>query len=116
MNPQNQLLWQIARKRDGSLPPLTIQPKARVEPGQWTMVEMTLSPPDQAGHRVAAMRLNDRETATATLPRDLLRPMDLPLGLGVEFLPFARQPIAWPNFPGKIRLLEIRPFASAPSQ
>lgn len=94
---------------EGDGRPLWITFPQPVTKGQWTSLEMTLSPPDKEKHRTVAIRVGAAPPMVVSLTADLIKSAS-PLGLGVEFkLGADLASLTWPLFPGLIRKVELAP-------
>jgi hypothetical protein len=104
------MVGQFAKGQEDGRPLWVISP-AKVPLGQWTSLDLSVSPPDSQKRRTASLRVGDAEPALVPLDLDLIKSSS-PLGLGVEFrstdpnLPRKRE---WEPFPGLIRKVGIKP-------
>jgi len=108
LNSNNQILVQFAMGQEYGRPIGILYP-AEVPPGQWTSLELTVSPPDSQKRRTASVRVGDAKPVVVPLDFDLIKSSS-PLGFGVEFQssdPNLSKKKAWEPFPGLIRKVEI---------
>lgn len=109
LGPNHQITLNVARGKDG-FSPLAITCPRKVTPGQWTKLEMILSPPDANRQRTVTLRIGDAEPHSATLSLDIVKP-SCPLSLGVEFDTQGNLVGSkGKKFPGLIRKVELRPY------
>jgi len=112
LGPNRQIILNIARGKDG-FSPLQIACPHKVPVGQWTTLEMILSPPDAQRQRIVSLQVGDAEPILTRLPIDIVKAPQCPLSLGVEFDSAGRLAGSKSKkFPGLIRKVELFPYAN----
>ena len=105
------LLLQFANQNGNA--PIWIPTTAKVSLDQWTSVHITLTP-DKAGElRIATLSIDDNKPIVVTLPKPISTKNEAPIALGVEFKGHGSRAKVWPNFPGLIRQVTIKPYTSS---
>jgi len=92
--------------------PIRIRFPVAVSMGQWTSLELSVSPPDQQMQRVVRFRVGDAAQMVVPLVRDLVKSSS-PVGLGIEFSssdPIFPKKKTFSLFPGMIRKVSLEAY------
>jgi hypothetical protein len=109
LDPKGFLVIQFGRAGGGKRTAF-VQSQGKVPTGRWTTAEVVLSPRIEGQTRWATLRLDKAEALKTDLPGDVTPATNVPVGFGIELALAGGSAKAWPNFPGRIRRVEILPF------
>lgn len=111
LDSKNQVILQFAEGAEVGRP-IRIRFPVAVSMGQWTSLELSVSPPDQQMQRVVRFRVGDAAQMVVPLVRDLVKSSS-PVGLGIEFSssdPIFPKKKTFSLFPGMIRKVSLEAY------